>query len=218
MDVAEQSLTALELLSRRHSKQILNATQSGSVSACLTYIDFFSITAQRNSLKITANCCQNMVKEEFVHIQPSLSILAQRLTHSDKKSVESVCTVFARLVENFQRDAAILKEIASHGVLRNLLALLIVQPVVVSPPMFHTILHTIYLMVAHCEELAIELLGQTEVGQGCTQTLQYLLVGSRDDDDDGTQSNQVSCSLPLISNYFSLCYFFSDYINFDTNS
>lgn len=192
MDVAEQSLMALELLSRRHSKQILNATQSGSVSACLTYIDFFSITAQRNSLKITANCCQSMVKEEFVHIQPSLSILAQRLTHSDKKSVESVCTVFARLVENFQRDATILKEIASHGVLKNLLALLIVQPVVVSPAMFHTILHTIYLMLAHCEELTIELLGESEVGQGCTQTLKYLLVGNKDDDIANTTATAPS--------------------------
>lgn len=190
MDVAEQALTALELLSRRHSKQILNATQSGSISACLTYIDFFSITAQRNALKITANCCQSMLKEEFVHIQPSLSILAQRLTHSDKKSVESVCTVFARLVENFQRDATILKEIASHRVLKNLLALLIVQPVVVSPAMFHTILHTIYLMVAHCEELAIELLGENEVAQGCTPTIRYLLVGNKDDSDTETAQQQ----------------------------
>ena len=54
MDVAEQALTALEILSRRHSKQILNATQSGSVNACLTYIDFFSMTAQRNKSRPTA--------------------------------------------------------------------------------------------------------------------------------------------------------------------
>ena len=78
MDVAEQSLTALEILSRRHSKQILNATQSGSINACLTFIDFFSITAQRNALQIAANCIQNMVKNEFVHIQSSLPILSQR--------------------------------------------------------------------------------------------------------------------------------------------
>lgn len=124
MDVAEQSLTALEILSRRHSKQILNATQSGSISACLTYIDFFSITAQRNALQITASCCQNMIKDEFVNIQSSLPILSQRLTHSDKKSVESVCTIFSRLVENFQKDSVILKEIASHNVLLNLQQLL----------------------------------------------------------------------------------------------
>ncbi len=158
MDVAEQALTALEILSRRHSKQILAATQSGSVAACLTYIDFFSITAQRNALQITARCCQNMVSEEFVNIQSSLPILSQRLCHSDKKSVESVCNIFARLVENFQCDSHILREIANHNVLVNLQRLLIAQPSVVSPSMIVIILHTIYLMCANCTDLASELL------------------------------------------------------------
>ena len=55
MDVAEQSLTALEMLSKKHNKAILHAK---GVLACLTYIDFFSITAQRNALSIASNCCQ----------------------------------------------------------------------------------------------------------------------------------------------------------------
>ena len=174
VDVAEQALTALETLSRRHSKQILSATASGGISACLTYIDFFSITAQRNALQITANCCQNMIREEFVHIQSSLPILAQRLTHSDKKSVESVCTLFARLVENFQHDPLILKEIASHAVLANMQQLLVLQPPMVSSTMFVTILHTIYLMCSNCNELSIDLLEN-----GIADTLGYLLVGNK---------------------------------------
>ena len=174
MDVAEQALTALEILSRRHSKQILNATQAGSVAACLTYIDFFSITAQRNALTITANCAQNMVRAEFVHIQSSLDTLAQRLTHSsDKRSVESVCTLFARLVENFQRDAHILKELASHRVLANMQQLLVAQPPLVGTAMLVTILHTMYLMCANCPELALEL-----VESHIDQTVRTLLVGS----------------------------------------
>jgi len=186
MDVAEQSLTALEILSRRHSKQILNATQSGSISACLTYIDFFSITAQRNALQITANCCQNVIKDEFVHIQSSLPILSQRLQHSDKKSVESVCTVFARLVENFQRDRLILKEIASHSVLTNMQQLLVAQPPVVSPSIFVTILHTIYLMCANCNELAIDLLENK-----IANTFRQLLVGSKSSPTTITTDNQI---------------------------
>ena len=38
MDVAEQSLTALEMLSKKHNKAILHAK---GVIACLTYLDFF---------------------------------------------------------------------------------------------------------------------------------------------------------------------------------
>ncbi|KAG8267411.1 Ubiquitin-protein ligase [Homalodisca vitripennis] len=77
MDVAEQSLTALEMLSRRHSKAIL---QARGVSACLMYLDFFSINAQRAALAITANCCQNLHAEEFHLVSQSLPLLASRLT------------------------------------------------------------------------------------------------------------------------------------------
>ncbi|GLG93808.1 E3 ubiquitin-protein ligase TRIP12 [Gryllus bimaculatus] len=87
MDVAEQSLTALEMLSRRHSKSIL---QARGVAACLMYLDFFSINAQRAALAITANCCQNLHADEFHFVTDSLSLLASRLTQQDKKSVESL--------------------------------------------------------------------------------------------------------------------------------
>ena len=55
MDVAEQSLTALEMLSKKHNKAILHAK---GVPACLMYLDFFSISAQQKALTVTANCCQ----------------------------------------------------------------------------------------------------------------------------------------------------------------
>lgn len=37
----------------------------------------------------------------------------------DKKSVESVCLCFSRLVDSFQSDQRLLKEIAVHGLLTN---------------------------------------------------------------------------------------------------
>jgi E3 ubiquitin-protein ligase TRIP12 len=45
------------------------------------YLDFFSIVAQRAALAVTANCCQNLLKEEFYLIEPSLPLLSARLTH-----------------------------------------------------------------------------------------------------------------------------------------
>lgn len=77
MDVAEQSLTALEMLSRRHSKAIL---QARGVWACLMYLDFFSINAQRAALAITANCCHNLLPEELHLVSQSLPLLSSRLT------------------------------------------------------------------------------------------------------------------------------------------
>lgn len=40
--------------------------------------------------------------------------------YQDKKSVESLCLCFSRLVDNFQSEERVLKEIASHGMLTSI--------------------------------------------------------------------------------------------------
>ncbi|XP_074658456.1 E3 ubiquitin-protein ligase TRIP12-like [Tubulanus polymorphus] len=169
MDVAEQALTALEMLSRRHSKAIL---QAGGIAACLMYLDFFSIAAQRCALAVTANCCQNMNADEFQHIRESLPLLSGRLNHQDKKSVESVCLCFTRLVDNFQVDERILKEIAAHGLLSNMQQLLVMSPPVISTVTFVMAIRMMAVMCANCPDLAVVLLKQN-----IADTLCYLLVG-----------------------------------------
>ncbi|PSN54376.1 hypothetical protein C0J52_11316 [Blattella germanica] len=172
MDVAEQSLTALEMLSRRHSKSIL---QARGVAACLMYLDFFSINAQRAALAITSNCCQNLHADEFHFVADSLSLLANRLTQQDKKSVESVCLAFSRLVDSFQNDPTKLQEIASPELLTNLQQLLVVSPPVISTGTFITVLRMLSVMCANCPDLALTLLRQN-----IAETLCYLLTGSGD--------------------------------------
>ncbi|XP_052747423.1 E3 ubiquitin-protein ligase TRIP12 [Bicyclus anynana] len=170
MDVAEQSLTALDMLSRRHSKAIL---QAGGVSACLTYLDFFSINAQRAALSITANCCQNLTLDEFRLVRESLQLLANRLTIQDKKSVESVCLAFSRLVDSFQNDPARLQEIATPELLTNLQQLLVVQPPLISGGTFITVLRLLWVMCAACPQLALALHQRS-----IADTLLCLLTGS----------------------------------------
>ncbi|XP_060069438.1 E3 ubiquitin-protein ligase TRIP12-like [Ylistrum balloti] len=182
MDVAEQSLTALEMLSRRHSKAIL---QAGGISACLTFLDFFSMSAQRSALSITANCVQNLSPEEFHLIRESFALLSARLTHQDKKSVESCCLCFSRLVDNFQGDQRILKEIAVHGLLTNIQQLLVVSPPVVSTGTFVMVVRMLSVMCASCPDLAVLLLKQK-----IADTLCYLLVGT---------SEQASPNIELVS-------------------
>ncbi|ELU17507.1 hypothetical protein CAPTEDRAFT_164474 [Capitella teleta] len=170
MDVAEQSLQALEMLSRRHSKAILHA---GGIAACLMYLDFFSMSAQRAALQVTANCCQTMSNEELHYIRDSLALLSSRLSQQDKKSVESLCLCFSRLVDNFQHDERILKEIAAHGMLTSIQQLLVVTPPVISSGVFVTVIRMLVLMCANCPDLAVILLKQN-----IADTLCYLLVGT----------------------------------------
>ncbi|KAJ6635983.1 E3 ubiquitin-protein ligase TRIP12 [Pseudolycoriella hygida] len=170
MDVAEQSLTALEILSRRHSKAILHAN---GVTACLTYLDFFSINAQRAALAITANCCLSLQPEEFHFVSESLPSMARLLTQQDKKCVESVCTAFYRLIESFQHEPNKLQDIAKNDLLKNCQELLVVTPSVLNSGTFTNVVRMLSVMCANCPDLAITLLKND-----IASTLLYLLTGS----------------------------------------
>ena len=64
--------------------------------------------------------CGNVLLQkisEHCFWDPSVFIACVLL--QDKKSVESVCLCFSRLVDNFQTDQRLLKEIAVHGLLTN---------------------------------------------------------------------------------------------------
>ncbi|KAK9309424.1 hypothetical protein QLX08_000908 [Tetragonisca angustula] len=170
MDVAEQCLTALAMLSRRHSKTILHA---GGVSACLKFVDFFNITAQRAALTITANCCQNLHPDDFHLVADSLPLLTSRLTNQDKKSVECVCQAFSRLVDSFQHDPVTLHKIINAELLQNLQQLLMITPPVNSISNFITVLRMLSVISNRCPDLA-----QLLLQQNIAFTLSYLLTGS----------------------------------------
>ncbi|XP_065888621.1 E3 ubiquitin-protein ligase TRIP12-like isoform X2 [Dysidea avara] len=177
MDVAEQALSALEILSQRHSKSIL---QAGGVSSCLLYLEFFSITTQRCALNVVANCCQSVSEECFQFVADSLAILAARLQHQDKKSVESCCLCFSRLTDNMSKNSKLLEEMASHGLLQNIQQLLVVSPPVISSSVF---VMTLKMLSTLCQ--AVGSLAAQLMKQNIADTLRYLLLGPP----DGTQEN-----------------------------
>eukprot|EP00795_Rhopilema_esculentum_P016382 gene16382-7784_t len=183
MDVAEQSLTALEMLSRRHGKAIL---QAGGLNACLLYLDFFSIVAQRCALGIASNCCQTITPEEFHHVSDAISILSGRLTNQDKKSLENVCSAFARLVDNFQRDKKLLKELCAHGLLPNLQQLLMISPPVISTSTFVMVIRMLAIMCANCPAIAVKLFQQN-----IADTIKYLLIGNQTEENNDVSHNEL---------------------------
>ncbi|CAB3980054.1 E3 ubiquitin- ligase TRIP12, partial [Paramuricea clavata] len=172
MDVAEQALTALEMLSRRHGKAIL---QCEGMSACLTYLDFFSITAQRAALAIAANCCHFVSSDDFHLITTAIPILSAKLQIQDKKSIESCCLAFTRLVDNLHNDEKLLRELAHHSLLTNVQQLLVVTPPVVSTGTFVAVLRMLALMCANCPYIAVELLKNN-----IAETLRFLLMGANE--------------------------------------
>ena len=171
MDVAEQSLSALEMLSRRHSKSILH---NKGVNACLMYLDFFSMNAQRAALSITANCCQSLSSDEFKYVQSSLSTLSTHLNNSDKKCVESICLAFSRLIDSYHNQPTILNEIASNDLFANLQQLLVVTPPLISTNTFVMIIRMMSTACVCSPSIAVDLLKLN-----IQETLCYLLIGSK---------------------------------------
>jgi len=122
IDIAEQTLIALEMISKRNGKEIL---MSDGISACLEFFDFFSLNSQNKSLSIVSNCCFYLLnREDFPFIRRHLDQLVQRLKSDEKKTIEYLCQIFSRLIENFHRDALILRELAEENLLRSFVELL----------------------------------------------------------------------------------------------
>lgn len=172
MDVAEQSLTALEMLSRRHSKAILHAR---GVSACLTYLDFFSMSAQRAALTVAANCCQSLTADEFPLVCDSVALLSGRLSHGDRKSVESACLALARLVDCLAAHSPLLQDVAGQGLLPAAQGLLALSPPPVSSATFVMVVRMLAVLCAACPHLAVQLLNNN-----IAETLRFLLMGNSD--------------------------------------
>lgn len=167
MDVAEQSLTALEMLSKKHNKAILHAK---GVPACLMYLDFFSISAQNKALTVTANCCQGLLAEEFPLVSESLPVLSSRLVHDDKKSVDTACLALSRLADSYKHDNKKLTEVAGREELLTNLQTLLVTPGV-SPNTFTTCLHILVLFASNVSSI-----GHTLLANSMARTLHQLLV------------------------------------------
>lgn len=180
MDVAEQALTALDMLSHRHAPAILAA---GGQSACLLYIDFFSLPAQRSALSVAANCCSaistlsqgdaNQKKNFLKLVKDCLPLLSSRLNHHDKKCVDSVCLCFVRLIDNYQCEPDILAEIAENNLMKHFQQVLVIAPPVLSSNTFVMVIRSITLLCRNVRALVVQLI------QGnIAETLRYLLCGT----------------------------------------
>ncbi|SCU92216.1 LAFA_0F08856g1_1 [Lachancea sp. 'fantastica'] len=74
IDLAEQVLETLEIISRLHGREIL---ESGTLTVCLQYLDFFTLHAQRKALTIVVNACTRARVQDFAEIANVMPILKQ---------------------------------------------------------------------------------------------------------------------------------------------
>lgn len=105
IDLAEQVQQTLEKLAATHPTVVV---REGGMLAAVQYLDFFSIYVQRTALHTVAQCARRVapgaMTERVVEIAP---ILAQVLTYSDGRIVESACRSVCSITEAFLDDKAL---------------------------------------------------------------------------------------------------------------
>jgi len=100
--------------------------------------------------------------------------------------LENVCSAFARLVDNFQREKNLLQELCAHGILPNLQQLLMISPPIISTNTFVMIIRMLAVMCTNCPAIAVQLLQQN-----ISDTIRYLLIGNPADESDNAGNNEL---------------------------
>ncbi|KAK9803385.1 hypothetical protein WJX72_003423 [[Myrmecia] bisecta] len=124
IDLAEQSLQALEKLSHEHPAACL---RQGGLLAVLTYLDFFQTGVQRVAVATAANMCRALTTESTQAVSSAVPILTNLLQYQDAKVVENACLALTRIAEALSHSSAQLEMLCGHGVITNAIQLIAVS-------------------------------------------------------------------------------------------
>ncbi|KKA29263.1 hypothetical protein TD95_004292 [Thielaviopsis punctulata] len=122
IDVAEQSLSTLEKISREFPAAIV---REGGLTACLSYLDFFATSTQRTAVTIAANCCRNIPEDSFPVVRDCMPKLLDVLSSSDQRVVEQASLCVCGIVESLKYHPSKLEDFVNVDLLRAVLRLLV---------------------------------------------------------------------------------------------
>lgn len=124
IDLAEQSLQALEKLSHDHPGPLLRA---GALVAVLSYIDFFQTGVQRVAAATAANICRGITIEHVDAAITAAPILITLLRYSDAKIVDSACLALTRIAEVFSKSTEHMQTLCSFGLITSIVEMVAVS-------------------------------------------------------------------------------------------
>ncbi|SGZ49779.1 CIC11C00000002627 [Sungouiella intermedia] len=102
IDLTEQALQTLEMISRESSLHSLIITSNG-LKACLQNLDFLTIHAQRKCLTIVANACANIPTAHFTMVLEEFEKLAAVAeNHTDNVVLENSWLAISRIIISYK--------------------------------------------------------------------------------------------------------------------
>lgn len=121
IDLAEQSLQALEKLSHEHPQALL---QNGGLMAVLSYLDFFPTGVQRTAVSTAATMCTGLGPAHVSSVKDALPILCNLLQYQDAKVVDNACLALLHIAEAYSKDASLLEQLQTAGLINQALQLI----------------------------------------------------------------------------------------------
>jgi E3 ubiquitin-protein ligase TRIP12 len=112
IDLAEQSLQALDKLSNEHPAALL---QQGGLTAVLSYLDFFPTGVQRVAVNTAAKMCAALAPTHAGAVRDAVPLLTNLLAYQDSKIVDAACAALCCVAEAFAADPALLELLLSAG-------------------------------------------------------------------------------------------------------
>lgn len=123
IDVAEQSIQALEKLSRSHAKVLL---RDGALVAVLSFIDFFQIGMQRVAVSTAANICsaaeKSISEESDEALNQACPILINLLSSPDSTIMKKVSQSLTHIVKAYSKSAKKSESLSKLGLIDILLS------------------------------------------------------------------------------------------------
>ncbi|CAR22545.1 putative ubiquitin-protein ligase UFD4 [Lachancea thermotolerans CBS 6340] len=122
IDLAEQVLETLEIISRLHGRSVL---QSGSLLACLQYLDFFTSHAQRKAVTIVVNSCAKIRAVDLGHISDIMWRLKEIFVSSQDHSLrQNMLNVFYGICAGLGRGDKTLEGLFDFELIESIMQLI----------------------------------------------------------------------------------------------
>ncbi|PVU89629.1 hypothetical protein BB561_005256 [Smittium simulii] len=101
IDIADQALVILELLSSRHSYAVLD---SGALLAALNFIDFFTSCSQRAVMQSLYNCTSRVDFSSISNISEIIQIISNSTNASDSKLADISWNCIENIINKISSD------------------------------------------------------------------------------------------------------------------
>lgn len=175
IDLAEQSLQALEKLSHEHPGSLLRA---GALVAVLSYVDFFQTGVQRVAVATAANICRGLSTEHVDAISTAAPILIGLLSYADAKIVDSACLALTRIADAFSRSPEHMEMLVSFGLINSIVELVKVSDTgSITSQLSGSTFYGLVKLLATCAS-ASHVVAESLLQAGISGTLNTLLMTS----------------------------------------